>query len=122
MEFSAQQIAALLGGKIQGNAEAKVHDVAPIESAKEGQLAFLCEDKYVQYLPTTGASVVLMTRSIAFDGNTSATIIRVENARAAMGQLLQIVAKAMNPPKQGIEQPCFISDGVQVPEDAYIGA
>jgi UDP-3-O-[3-hydroxymyristoyl] glucosamine N-acyltransferase len=28
----------------------------------------------------------------------------------------------MNPPRQGIEQPSFISDGVTVPEDAYIGA
>jgi UDP-3-O-[3-hydroxymyristoyl] glucosamine N-acyltransferase len=39
-----------------------------------------------------------------------------------MGQLLALVAKAMNPAKQGIEQPSFISEGVIVPEDAYIGA
>jgi UDP-3-O-[3-hydroxymyristoyl] glucosamine N-acyltransferase len=63
-----------------------------------------------------------MTESIVFDGDTPATIIRVENARAAMGQLLALVAKAMNPAKQGIEQPSFISEGVIVPEDAYIGA
>jgi UDP-3-O-[3-hydroxymyristoyl] glucosamine N-acyltransferase len=63
-----------------------------------------------------------MTASIPFEGETSATIIRVENARAAMGQLLALVAKAMNPAKQGVEQPCFISEGVTVPEDAYIGA
>jgi UDP-3-O-[3-hydroxymyristoyl] glucosamine N-acyltransferase len=63
-----------------------------------------------------------MTESIAFDGETRATLIRVENARAAMGQLLALVAKAMNPAKQGIEQPSFISEGVAVPEDAYVGA
>jgi UDP-3-O-[3-hydroxymyristoyl] glucosamine N-acyltransferase len=63
-----------------------------------------------------------MTASIPFEGETSATIIRVENARAAMGQLLTLVAKAMNPAKQGIEQPSYISEGVTVPQDAYIGA
>jgi UDP-3-O-[3-hydroxymyristoyl] glucosamine N-acyltransferase len=63
-----------------------------------------------------------MTDSIEFTGETNATLIRVENARAAMGQLLALVAKAMNPAKQGIEQPCFISEGVAIPEDAYIGA
>ena len=63
-----------------------------------------------------------MTESIAFDGETRATLIRVENARAAMGQLLALVAKAMNPAKQGIEQPSFVSEGVAVPEDAYVGA
>jgi UDP-3-O-[3-hydroxymyristoyl] glucosamine N-acyltransferase len=122
MEFSAQQISLLLGGKITGDADRKVSDIGSIESAKEGQLTFLCDAKYLAYLPTTQASVVLMTASIPFEGETSATIIRVENARAAMGQLLTLVAKAMNPAKQGIEQPSYISEGVTVPQDAYIGA
>ena len=122
MTFSAQQIAALLGGKIAGDANRQVWDVGSIESAKEGQLTFLCDAKYLPHLPQTGASVVLMTDSIEFSGSTNATLIRVENARAAMGQLLALVAKAMNPAKQGIEQPSFISEGVIVPEDAYIGA
>ncbi len=122
MEFSAQQIAMLLGGKITGDANRKVSDVGSIETAKEGQLTFLCDAKYITHLPSTNASVVLMTDSIPFEGDTQATIIRVENARAAMGQLLALVAKAMNPAKQGIEQPCFISEGVAIPEDAYIGA
>lgn len=122
MEFSAQQIAALLGGKVEGDADRKVHDVGPIESAKEGQLAFLCDEKYLTYLPTTEASVVLMTESLAFAGQTHATLIRVPNARSAMGQLLTVVAKAIHPVRQGVEQPCYISEGVAVPEDAYIGA
>ena len=122
MEFSAQQIAMLLGGKITGDANRKVSDVGSIESAHEGQLTFLCDAKYLPHLSSTGASVVLMTDSIPFDGETNATLIRVENARAAMGQLLSLVAKAMNPPKQGVEQPSFISEGVTIPENAYIGA
>lgn len=122
MEFSAQQIAMLLGGKITGDGNRKVWDVGSIESAKEGQLTFLCDAKYLPYLSSTGASVVLMTDSIAFEGKTNATLIRVENARAAMGQLLALVAKAMNPAKQGVEQPSYVSEGVVVPEDAYIGA
>ena len=112
----------LLGGKVTGDANRKVSDVGPIESAREGQLSFLCDAKYLPHLPQTNASVVLMTDSIEFTGETNATLIRVENARAAMGQLLSLVAKAMNPTKQSIEQPCFISEGVTIPEDAYIGA
>ena len=122
MEFSAQQIAMLLGGKVTGDANRKVSDVGPIESAHEGQLSFLCDAKYLPHLPQTGASVVLMTESIPFEGETNATLIRVENARAAMGQLLSLVAKAMNPAKQGVEQPSFVSEGVVIPDDAYIGA
>ena len=112
----------LLGGKITGDANRQVWDVGSIETAQEGQLTFLCDAKYLSHLPNTNASVVLMTESIAFDGETRATLIRVENARAAMGQLLALVAKAMNPAKQGIEQPSYVSEGVTIPEDAYVGA
>ena len=113
IEFSAQQIASLLGGKVIGDPNRKVSDVGPLESAHEGQLSFLCEEKYLPQLETTNASVVLLTSGLRDDNETitgRCTIILVENARAAMGQLLQLVAKALNPTKQGIEQPCFIAE------------
>ncbi len=125
IEFSAQQIATLLGGKIIGDQNRKVSDVGPLESAREGQLSFLCEEKYLPQLETTNASVVLLSsglRDAVETLPTRSTIIVVENARAAMGQLLQLVAKALNPAKQGVEQPSFVAQGVVVPEDAYIGA
>lgn len=122
MEFSAQQIAAFLGGKLIGDGTKLVSDVAPIEQASEGKLSFVTDEKYVSYLSSTQASVVLMTQSIPFSGETNATLILVENARGAMAQLLQMVSAAMNPAKKGIEQPSYISEGVSVPEDAYVGA
>ena len=136
MQFSAQQIAALLGGKLIGDANVMVSDVAPIESAQPHQLAFITDEKYLPFLQTTHAGVVLVTSSLieekqlsivkesCLEGakNCQFSIITVDNARGAMAQLLQIASKAMNPPKSGIEQPSFISEGVAVPEDAYIGA
>jgi UDP-3-O-[3-hydroxymyristoyl] glucosamine N-acyltransferase len=130
MEFSAQQIAALLGGALYGNANAKVSDVAPVEQAQSHHLAFITEEKYLPFLETTKAGVILITRSvvegkIAFpegEGKAGPAVILVDNARGAMGQLLGIVSKAMNPPKRGIEQPSFVSEGVTIPDDAYVGA
>lgn len=130
MQFSAQQIAALLGGALYGNSNAMVSDVAPIEHAQSHQLSFVTEEKYLPLLASTKAGVVLITRSVVEgkmsfpegEGKAGGAFIIVDNARGAMGQLLGIVSKAMNPPKQGIEQPCFIAEGVSVPEDAYVGA
>lgn len=125
MEFSAQQIALLLGGKLIGNASAMVSDVAPIEHAEAKHLSFVTEEKYIPQLATTRAGVILVTESLVADPsvvNDSSALILVPNARGAMGQLLQLVAKTMNPARQGIEQPSFVSEGVAVPEDAYIGA
>ena len=125
MEFSAQQIAALLGGKLIGNARAMVSDVAPIETAEARHLSYITEEKYLPCLETTHAGVILMSASLYNESpiaNPQSALILVENARGAMGQLLGLVAKAMNPARKGIEQPSFISEGVAVPEDAYVGA
>ena len=130
MKFSAQQIAAVLGGQLYGNANAEVSDVAPIEQAQANHLSFITDEKYLPCLQDTKAGVVLITRSlvegkISFpegEGKAGGAVILVENARGSMGQLLQLVSKAMNPAKKGIEQPSFISEGVSVPEDAYVGA
>lgn len=130
MEFSAQQIALLLGGKLIGNAEAKVSDVAPIEQAEAHHLSFITDEKYLPCLETSRAGVVLVTDRFADSIQTAyadriqtgLAIILVENARGAMAQLLKAVSETMNPRKRGVEQPCHITDGVEVPEDAYIGA
>ena len=122
LTFTAEQIARLVGGEIRGNAQVTVSDFAAIESAKEGTLCFLNDVKYIRYLPETKASVVLMSRSIAFEGETLATLILVDNARSAIATLMQMVSEAIHPRKKGIEQPCFIAEGVEIPEDAYVGA
>lgn len=123
--FSAQQIAALLGGRLVGDASAQVRDVAPIESAALHQLSFLTEAKYLPYLATTEAGVILITESLVKDTlplKEGQAAILVSNARVAMAQLLQRVAKMLNPPRQGVEQPCYLADGLTVPDDAYVGA
>lgn len=130
MEFSAQQIAAVLGGTLYGNSNAKVSDVAPIEQAQACHLTFITDEKYLPFLEKTKAGVILITRSVVEgkitfpdgEGKAGGAVILVDNARGAMGQLLKMVSAAMFPAKKGIEQPCFIAEGVQVPEDVYIGA
>lgn len=122
MTFTAQQIAAAVGGQIKGNPEAAASDVSAIEAAKPGTLCFVGDAKYLPYLESTEASIVLLSRDIPFDGTTPATLILVDNARGAMARLLQMVQEVICPKKKGIEQPCFIAEGVEIPEDAYVGA
>ncbi len=122
MQFTAEQIAAVLGGTIVGDKNVAVSDVSKIEEGREGTLCFLGDAKYLQYLPETKASIVLMTRTIEFTGKTKATLILVDNARGAMAVLLGMVAEVLFPRKRGVEQPSFVSEGVEIPEGAYVGA
>ena len=89
-------------------------------------MAFITEEKYLTYLETSHAGVILVSKGLVDERISGLAedqaVILVENARGAMGQLLGLVSKAMHPAKKGVEQPCFVSEGVSVPEDAYIGA
>ena len=107
-----------------GNPEIQVQDVAPVESAQPNQLSYITEDKYLPFLATTKAGIVLITESLLSGEKLSpqTTLVVVPNARQAIGQLLQGVAEFLRPRKRGIEQPSFTDASVNIPEDAYIGA
>ena len=124
MEFTAQQIAALIGGNVVGDATAKVSDVSKIEDGREGTLSFVADAKFVPYLATTAATVAIVTRSLDRSAlaEVRPTLIEVDDARAAVAQLLSVVQTMMTPRRRGVEQPAYVAEGVELTEDTYVGA
>lgn len=123
MEFTAGQIAAFLGGTVEGDGDAKVSTFAKIEEAGPGCLTFLANPKYTHYIYGTGASAVLVGNAFEAEGDIpAAALIRVDDPYEALSRLMRMVDRALNPQPAGVEQPSFVADGVTVPEEAYIGA
>jgi UDP-3-O-[3-hydroxymyristoyl] glucosamine N-acyltransferase len=120
MEFSAQQIAALIGGKIEGDASVKIKTLAKIEEAQPGSLTFLANPKYVSYLPTTKASIVILTDGISNE-KSSATLIKVKDGREAFTILLEAYHK-LQFSKTGVEEHVVVAKSAKLGKDAYIGA
>ena len=50
MEFTAEQIAGLLQGEVDGNPSASVNGLAKIEEGNDGSLSFLSNPKYEEKL------------------------------------------------------------------------
>lgn len=124
MEFSAQQIASILKGKIEGNPDIKVNNFSKIEEGKPGTLTFLANPKYSSFLYETKASLALINDDFILEKNIpdTLTLIRVPNAYAALAQLLNLVDQSKKK-KQGIHSMAFISPSVRITEeDTYIGA
>ena len=121
MQFTAQEIAFLLNGTVEGDPLVSVSQLAKIEEAGAGSLSFLANPKYEPYLYTTKASIVIVNNSLELTGPVSASLIRVENAYSAFTILLDKY-NTIKLNKSGIEQPCFIHPTAQVGENVYIGA
>ncbi len=122
MEFSANQIASLVNGTVEGNGEVKINTFAKIEEGHEGAISFLANIKYIPYLYTTKSSAVLVKRDFKPERPVQAVLIRVDDPYATVAHLLTIVEKMVTPVHTGIEQPCYIAEGVELPDDVYVGA
>lgn len=122
MKFTASQIAAATGGTIDGDESAAVSTFAKIEDAQEGAITFLANPKYTHFIYDTNASIVLVRKDFEPEKPVKSTLIRVDDPYATLSHLLQMVDAVVNAKPTGIEQPCFVAEGVEVPEGAYIGA
>lgn len=122
MEITVAQLASLVNGTVQGDGNVKINNYAKIEEADEGCLTFLANPKYTHFIYETKASAVLVKNDFVPDKEISTTLIRVADPYATLGQLLNMLSAQMTPQKCGIEQPVYIAEGVDVPQDAYVGA
>ncbi len=121
MKFTASQIAEILEGKIVGDPEAEVSELAKIEEGAKGALTFLSNPKYNSYIYTTKASITIVNEDFKPEQPIQTTLIKVKDAYKAFSKLLEYYNQVkLN--KSGIEQPSFISEDVEYGEDIYLGA
>ncbi|MBQ9676586.1 MAG: UDP-3-O-(3-hydroxymyristoyl)glucosamine N-acyltransferase [Prevotella sp.] len=120
MEFTAKQIADFIGGRVEGDENAKVRTFAKIEEGKEGAITFLSNPKYTHFIYDTKASVVLINDDVELEKPVSATLIRVPNAYECVAKLMQMYAATL-PKKTGVDPLAFISKTAEIGKDVYIG-
>lgn len=125
MNFTAQQVSDLLGGKIEGLPDVLVSQPAKIEEGKAGDICFLANPKYESYAYTTEASVLLVGNEFKATAPIKATLIRVENVYAAITTLLEHYAnmqQASNGQQSEIDSQAAIHQSAQIGEACTIGA
>lgn len=121
MEFTAKQIAELIGGRIEGDENATVSSFSKIEEGAPGAISFLSNPKYTHFLYDTKSSVVLVNEDVRLERPVSATLIRVSNAYECVAKLLQFY-ESMKPKRSGVDPLAFVSPKAKVGENCYIGA
>ncbi|MCL6523284.1 MAG: UDP-3-O-(3-hydroxymyristoyl)glucosamine N-acyltransferase [Thermoflavifilum sp.] len=120
--ITANQLAQLLNGYIEGDPNVVAYRIAKIEEAVEGCVSFVANPKYADYLYTSQASILIVNESLALQKPVKPTLIRVKDAYSAFAYLMELYAAQLAQPRSGVEQPCFIHPEAIVEEGAYIGA
>jgi UDP-3-O-[3-hydroxymyristoyl] glucosamine N-acyltransferase len=122
MQFTAAQISILVNGKIEGNAETAVTSFGKIEEAEQGQLTFLANPKYEDYLYTTNASIAIVNEAYELRQSVKPTLIRVADAYSAFALLLSKYQEIVTQQMKGIQQPSFISSSAKLSDEVFVGA
>ena len=121
MEFSAQQIAGFLNGIVEGKPETRVSNLSKIEEGKAGTMTFLANPKYTQFIYTTQASIVVVSKYFTPSQKVEATLIRVDDPYRSFAKLLEIF-NSMTAGKKEISSQAFIADSAKTGKDLSIGA
>ncbi len=123
MKFTAQQIAGILEGEVEGNPDVQVSKLSKIEEGTTGSLTFLANPKYTSYIYETKASIAIVNKDFAPENPIHITLIKVEDAYKAFSKLLEYY-NMVKLNKTGIEQPSFIAESVTIAntENLYVGA
>ncbi len=89
MQITAQIIADILNGELIGDPKSVISGPGKIEDAKDGDITFLGNLKYKDYIYDTKASVVLVNRDFSPEKSIHTTLIKVDNVYGALAILME---------------------------------
>jgi len=123
MQITAQELAALIDGKVEGDPTISIHGPSKIEEGQPGTVSFLANQKYESYIYTSKASVILVEKDFQPAGEIHATLIRVENVYEKVAMLLNKFGELQGEEKVAeIHSSAVIDESVQMDDSVSIGA
>lgn len=119
MQLSVAEIARRLGGRVEGNAEAIINNLAGIREAGQGTLSFIANSRYVAAAAVTKATAII----VAEDWNRpcSAILIRVKNPDKAFAEAAQWFAPPPVIFQPGAHPTALVAESAKLGRDVFIG-
>jgi len=117
-----REVAAMLNAEVEGSDEGEIRDVAKIEEAREGEIAFVANPKYQKFLETTHASAVIVAKDLKVGDGVKPTLLRVKDPYLAFLRMLQHFHPPADPLPPGIHPTAVIAPSAVLGADVRIGA
>jgi UDP-3-O-[3-hydroxymyristoyl] glucosamine N-acyltransferase len=116
-------LAARLGGSLEGDGDLLITGIAGLEDATAGDISFCSDRRYRQFLATTKASAVIIGRNLDLPAGCRAdlAIVRVENPYLAMGGTIGLLEPRYRP-EPGVHETAVIAAGVELGKGVHVGA
>jgi UDP-3-O-[3-hydroxymyristoyl] glucosamine N-acyltransferase len=111
------ELARRLGCELVGDGDVEISGVAPIESARRGEVTFVANPRYVRFLATTGASAVIVGRDVP-EG--PLPLLRTDEPYLAFARAIECFFQPLQMPV-GIHPTAVVSESARIGPGASIG-
>ncbi len=112
-----KDLCALVGGEIEGDGELRIRGVAPLDSAREGDIAFLFDPRRAADAAGSSASALVVSKDVKIEFR---AVVRVEDPAIAFA----LIARRFHPiPDEpaGVDPRAAVEEGAWVAPDAHVG-
>lgn len=120
MELTLSELAERLNARLSGDGSIVIRGAAGIREAAAGQVTFLANPRYREYLATTSASAVILPEN--FDDPPIPAILASDPYVAYLDALQILHGDRSEAPPPGIHPTAVLEAGVKLGPDAAIGA
>jgi len=120
MNLSAQKIANMLGGTVEGDKSVYVSKLAKIENGDTSSLSFLGNPKYNNFIYQSNSSIILVRRDFILENPIKSTLIRVDDPNKSFSVLLDFFSEKKSN-KSGLSKNSIVSKNVKYCNDLHLG-
>ncbi len=114
-----REISELVGGSLLGDGDIEIHGVAGIKEAREGEITFVANPRYISQINRTKASAIISWKSLQYNGK---PMIQVENPYWAWAKVVGSFATKSEKKGQGVHPTAIVGENVKFGEGTWIQA
>lgn len=120
--YTVEKIANILNAKILGDKTKNVENILPFDEAKELDITFVADKKFLSKINLTKAEVIIISEEDVKKVKSEKTFILIEkNVRNILPQLIKFFKKEVKSFDERIEKDSKINGDVKIAPNSYIG-
>jgi len=120
--YTAQELAELLGGRLEGDGALSVKSVNSLEAAASDEVTFIHDIAHAKRWRESSAKVLVVTEGVSFDEEDDArAVIHVRNAEHAVFALLGLWKQPEPQPDIGVHESAQLHPDARLGENVCIG-
>jgi UDP-3-O-[3-hydroxymyristoyl] glucosamine N-acyltransferase len=118
MKKSVGEIATIVGGDLCGDAALVISGFSGLKEAKEGDLSFVANAKYISLAEKTKASAIIVPRDLSVPGK---TFIKADNPSWAFSKVVALFVEESIIPLKGIHPTAIVAKDAKIGKDVALG-